>query len=93
MFWQNELDSSKISVTPAVPDFTTGQQTTGSAVALNYVVGLLYDEDALMVDYQLETANTSPLEARKRYRNTWLSISRNAINDFTENAVLFYMAD
>lgn len=93
MFWQNEVDSSKISVTPAVPDFTTGQQTTGNAVALNYVVGLLYDEDALMVDYQLETANTSPLEARKRYRNTWLSIARNAINDFTENAVLFYMAD
>lgn len=93
MFWQNEYDSAEISVTPAVPDFTTGTQTTGNAVALDYVVGLLYDEDALMVDYQLETANTSPLEARKRYRNTWLSIARNAINDFTENAVLFYMAD
>jgi hypothetical protein len=93
MFWQNELEGSKISVTPAVSDFTTGQQTTGNAVALNYVVGLLYDEDALMVDYQLESADTTPIEARKKYRNTWLSIARNAINDFTENAVLFYMAD
>lgn len=93
MFWQNEFDSSKISVTPAVPNFTTGAQGAGNAVALDYVVGLLYDEDALMVDYQLETANTTPLEARKRYRNTWLSIARNSINDFTENAVLFYMAD
>lgn len=93
MFWQNEIESSKISVTPAIPDFTLGTQKAGNAVTLNYVVGLLYDEDALMVDYQLETANTSPLEARKRYRNTWLSIARNSINDFTENAVLFYMAD
>ena len=93
MFWQNEIESSKISVTPAIPDFTLGTQKAGNAVALSYVVGLLYDEDALMVDYQLETANTSPLEARKRYRNTWLSIARNPINDFTENAVLFYMAD
>ena len=93
MFWQNEIESSKISVTPAIPDFTLGTQKAGNAVALSYVVGLLYDEDALMVDYQLETANTSPLEARKRYRNTWLSIARNSINDFTENAVLFYMAD
>ena len=93
MFWQNEIESSKISVTPAIPDFTLGTQKAGNAVALSYVVGLLYDEDALMVDYQLETANTPPLEARKRYRNTWLSIARNSINDFTENAVLFYMAD
>ena len=93
MFWQNEFDSAQISVTPAIPDFTLGTQKAGNAVALSYVVGLLYDEDALMVDYQLETANTSPLEARKRYRNTWLSIARNSINDFTENAVLFYMAD
>lgn len=93
MFWQNENDGFAIDVTPAVPDFVTGTQTAGSNVALSNVVGLLYDEDALMVDYQLETANTTPLEARKRYRNTWLSIARNAINDFTENAVLFYMAD
>lgn len=93
MFWQDETTPSAIDVTPAQPDYTNGTQVAGNNVALSYVVGLLYDEDALMVDYQLETANTTPLEARKRYRNTWLSIARNAINDFTENAVLFYMAD
>ena len=82
-----------IDVTPAVPDYTLGTQKAGNNVALSYVVGLLYDEDALMTDYQLETANTTSLEARKRYRNTWLSIARNAINDFTENGILFYMAD
>ena len=94
MFWQNINDPSAIDITPAVPDFGgTGEQKTGSNVSLSVVVGLIYDEDALMVDYQLETANTTPLEARKRYRNSWLSIARNAINDLTENAILFYMAD
>ena len=95
MFWQDETvtNSAGIDVTPALPDYTNGTQIAGSNVALSYVVGLLYDEDAIMVDYQLETTNTTPLEARKRYRNTWLSIARNAINDFTENAILFYMAD
>ena len=93
MFWQNEFVSSQVSIIPAVPNFTTGVQEAGTAVALSYVVGLLYDEDALMTDFQLETTNVTPLEARKRYRNTWLSIARNSINDFTENAVLFYMAD
>ena len=92
-FWQNELNPSEIDWTPAVPNFTTGVQEQGSQVQLGMVVGLLYDEDALMVDYQLETTNVTPLEARKRYRNSWLSIARNSINDFTENGVLFYMAD
>ena len=95
MFWQDETlaNAMAIDVTPALPDYTNGPQIAGGNVVLSNVVGLLYDEDALMVDYQLETTNTTPLEARKRYRNTWLSIARNAINDFTENAVLFYMAD
>lgn len=93
MFWQDEQKGSQIDVTPALPDYTNGPQGAGANVALSYVVGLLYDEDALMTDFQLETANTTPLEARKRYRNTWLSIARNAINDFTENGILFYMAD
>ena len=93
MFWQDETKGAEFDCTPAVPDYTLGTQKQGNNVALSYVVGLLYDEDALMVDYQLETTNTTPLEARKRYRNTWLSIARNSINDFTENGILFYMAD
>lgn len=93
MFWQDELKGPELDVTPALPDYTNGTQIAGANVALSYVVGVLYDEDAMMVDYQLETANTTSLEARKRYRNTWLSIARNAINDFTENGILFYMAD
>ena len=93
MFWQDEIKGARIDVTPAQPDYTNGPQGAGSNVALSYVVGLLYDEDALMTDFQLESSNVTPLEARKRYRNTWLSIARNAINDFTENGILFYMAD
>lgn len=93
MFWQDEIKGAQLDVTPAQPDYTSGTQGAGANVALSYVVGLLYDEDALMTDFQLETANTTQLEARKRYRNTWLSIARDAINDFTENGILFYMAD
>lgn len=94
MFWQNENNPSAIKVTPAIPDFdSTHLQVAGTTVSLDMVVGILYDEDAMMVDYQLETANTTSLEARKRYRNSWISIARNAICDYTENAILFYMAD
>lgn len=94
MWWQNENDPSAIDVTPSVPDLSnTGAQTQGSNVALDYVIGVLYDEDALMTDFQLDDVNTTSLEARKRFRNTWYAMERNALNDFTEKAVLFYMAD
>ena len=96
MFWQNENDPSAIKVTPAIPDAAgtnSGLQTVGDQVSLSYVVGLLFDEDALMVDYQLERSNTTPLEARKGYRNIWWTFSKNSICDYTENAILYYMAD
>ena len=93
MWWQNENNPSAISVVPSIPDFRTGTQITGTAVALDYVVGVLYDEDAIMTDFQLDDVNTTPLEARKRYRNTWYAMARNGINDFTEKCILFTMED
>ena len=95
MFWQNENDPSAIKVTPAIPNVATpaNGQTAGDTVTLDYVVGMLYDVDALMIDYQLERSSTTPLEARKGYRNLWWSFSKNAINDHTENHILYYMAD
>lgn len=92
-FWQSFEAGPAISVTPAIPDFTAKTQTTGNAVALDYVLGILYDEDAIMTDFQLERADTSVLEARKHYRNIWWSYARNALNDFSENAIIFTMED
>ena len=97
-FWQNEEDPSAVKVTPAIPDIdstsaTYGTQIAGSAVTLPYVVGLLFDEDAMMVDFQLERADSTSLEARKLYRNLWLTISKNLIGDLTEKQILYIMAD
>lgn len=84
-----------IDFTPAIPDTSSSPivQTTGSQVQLDYVVGVLYDEDALMIDYQLDSSYSTPIEARKRYRNIWWHFAKNAINDFTENGILFYIGD
>lgn len=94
MFWQNENAGAAIDVVPSIPDFTTtGLQVTGDRVQLDYVVGLIFDEDALMTDFQLDDVDTTPLEARKKFRNTWYAMARNLINDFTEKAILFTMED
>lgn len=94
LWWQNENVPEAISVVPSIPDFgNTGLQVTGNAVALDHVVGVIYDEDALMSNFMLDDVNTTELEARKRFRNTWYSMVRGGINDFTEKAVLFTMED
>lgn len=96
-YWQNEADPTAINVTPAIPDMTANPamatQTAGTAVELDYVLGVLYDEDALMVDYQLDNAYSTPLEARKAYRNIWWHFAKNSINDFTENGILLYIGE
>ena len=97
-WWQNENAPSAIDVVPSIPDLNSvstyyGEQVTGTRVQLDYVVGLIFDEDAIMTDFQLDDVNTTPLEARKRFRNTWYAMKRNLINDFSEKAVLFTMED
>lgn len=91
-FWQNENEPMAIEVTPAIPDTSSpASQTAGAKVALDNVLGVLFDEDALMIDYQLDTALSTPVEARKHYRNVWYTYAKNSICDFTEKGILYYL--
>ena len=94
-YWQANDGANEMAInyTTGVYDHVTGLQIAGNNVQLDYVIGLLFDRDALLTDMQLEIAHTTPVEARKGYRNTWLTFEKNIILDQTENAVLFYMAD
>lgn len=92
-YWQSAETPETVNITPAIPGGTNGAQTTGTSFNPAVVVGLIYDVDAMMVDFQLESALATPVEARKRYHNIWLSMVKNAINDLTENGVLLYMDD
>ena len=95
-YWQSndsDVNRSKVVFNSAYYDITDGTQKATGTQTIDYVVGVLSDEDAMMTDFQLEKALTSPLEARKGYRNTWLSFAKNAIIDQSENQVVFIMAD
>lgn len=95
-YWQSIDTPESVKIKCAIPDVTNsngGLQTVSAEVNLPYVVGCLYDRDALMTQFYLESSAVTPLEARKRFYNTWWTFGRNAINDATENFVLFYMED
>lgn len=91
-FWQSSLTPGTVNVRPAIP-VSNGAQTAGTAFNPDQMVAVLYDEDAMMVDFQLESALATSVEARKRYYNIWLSMARNSLTDFTENGIVFYMDD
>lgn len=91
-WWQSPKAPTEIKWKAAIPD-ESGEQKASVDIELECVVGILYDVDAMMTDFQLDSADTTPMEARKKYYNTWYDIARNAINDHTENAVLFIMQD
>lgn len=93
-YWQSQNSRASISITPAIPDISDpSEQTAGSAVALDYVVGVLFDKDALVTNFQFDGVDATPIEARKKYQNYWYHNAKNAINDFTENGIIFIMED
>lgn len=94
-FWQNANDGAAINTLPAIPDTSdpTEQTAAAAAVAKDFVLGMIFDEDAILVDYQLDDASATVKESRKHFHNIWWTFRRNAINDFTENAVIFIMED
>lgn len=102
-FWQtnslDDADKATINLYATVPGWlesliTGGVTTSDTKYTFNpdYVLGCIFDKDAVMTDFQLDTANTTPLEARKRYVTTWYTFIKGAIGDPTENFVIFTMS-
>lgn len=100
-YWQEFADimngGMAVNITPSIMDVDTTSPTFGQQIKADpvetVVVALLTDVDGLMTNFQAEIARTTPIEARKGYRNVWTTFLRNAITDDTENAVLFVMED
>lgn len=95
-YWQsNDSDANRsaINFNSAYLDSSDGTQKATGAIEESYIVGVLADEDAMMTDFQLERALTSPLEARKGYRSNWLTFAKNSIIDQSENLIVFIMKD
>lgn len=95
-YWQSNYDEDArpaVNVYPAIYDTVTGTQIKGDQVNVPYVVGLLFDRDALLTDFQYDWSASTPLEARKGYRNVITHYNKGCINDPTENAILYYMDD
>lgn len=98
-WWQSYTGGPAVNLKVTVPGWlesmiTNGSTTTDTSYTFNvpYVLGVLFDEDAVMVDYQLEKALVTPVEARKGYRSTWYSFQKGAIADPSERFIVLYLS-
>ena len=94
-YWQSAESGKEgnINVTPNQLRVTDGTTVKGAAVTKPYIVGIMYDRPALMSTYRLDRTITTPDNAGGAYVNTYYHWANDFTNDFTENAILYYMED
>lgn len=89
-YWQSQKTPTEINVTPNILDVATGEsKDNATAVNIDFVLGLLYDEEALGILPQFDYTSTTPFNSAGGYYNMFVHWKFNSYNDFTENAVLF----
>lgn len=87
-YWQSFKDPSKVDVIPALPN-----GKTSSEVSIPLVVGLLFDRDAILVNNKFNGMYQTPINARHVYTTMWWHYNYSMVNSYSENSILYYMAD
>lgn len=95
-YWQSNYSEAvrpQVNVYPAIYDSSDGTQKKGEQVQIPYIVGCLFDRDSILIDFQMEDASSTVLEARKKFYNIWWDFAKLAVNDPSENFILYFMDD
>lgn len=91
-FWQDPLSPTSINCKPNILNVANGQSANAAAaVSIDYVLGILFDEEAVGVMPQFDYASTTPFNSAGGYYNNFLHWRFNSYVDYTENAVLFVL--
>lgn len=91
-FWQSALNPSQIQ-NKAVMLNKDGTLNKAANVTIANVFGVLFDEEAAGYTTVNEWSQPSPFNARGGYYNQFWHFTDRYWNDFTENAIVFYVAD
>lgn len=93
-YWQSQSTPTAINVKPNILDVATGaSKDAEAAVNLDYVLGILFDEEACGVMPQFDYSSTTPFNSAGGYYNMYMHWRFNSYCDYTENAVLFVMGE
>lgn len=91
-FWQNIEDPMSVSLDASTLD-SSGNVTNTGETTIPILVGVLFDREAAGVSTFDPWSATTPLNADGGYWNYYWHFKERYWNDFSENAVIFYMED
>ena len=91
-YWQSKKDPTHITAKPNILNVADGSSKIAETqVDIPYVLGLLFDEEALGVMPQFDYTSVTPFNSAGGYYNMYMHWRFNSYNDFTENMVLFVL--
>lgn len=91
-YWQSPLNYASLEVTPTVLT-TDGTLAVADNSNISNLFGVLFDEEAAGYTTVNQWSQPTPFNARGGYYNQFWHFTDRYWNDFTENAVIFYVAD
>lgn len=91
-YWQNPLYPTSLSGNVNILK-ETGSIALAETGRFDNLLGILFDEEAAGYTTVNEWAQPSPFNAKGGYYNQFWHFTDRYWNDFTENAVVFYMKD
>ncbi len=90
-FWQNINTPMEINATPGYNDADGSVHANPSAVTLENVLGVIFDEEAAGYTVINQWQANSPFNARGGYTNMFWHFTDRYWNDFTENGVVLIL--
>ena len=84
----DDFDGAKIDVKVAIP---TSQ--VKKSVKLDFVFGMIYDDQAIKVLNKFEKVRSTPFHAVSGEQNSFYSFFKGAIDDFTDNTIIYILGE
>lgn len=91
-YWQNPNDPTAIKCLPNVLNETTGaSEDAANAIEQDFVLGFLFDEEALGILPQFDWSATTPLDAARGLYQIYSHWRFQSYTDYTENMIVFVL--
>lgn len=90
-FWQSINSPLSVSAKPVYVDNTGAVKVASANVAVNNVIGIIFDRDALGYNVYNEALETSPYNAKGQYYNIFSHADVQLQSDVTEKAAIFLL--
>lgn len=91
-YWQAIDDPDAITVLPSYTKEDGTATVAEEEIEQQNIVGVMFDREAMGYSLFNESADTTPMNARGRYYNTWWNGQYKFWNDQTENGVILLLA-